>query len=475
LKRTQFALFVFLLTFTRPCLAQLNGDGLLAVYYDSPNLTSAAVTEVDPNIAFYWGTCAPESGMPVSGYSVKWTGLIEPTFSEPYTFVTDGPGGVSVIVNGTAVISSWVDGPYRGINGTAIALTAGVKVPLEVDYFFGGAVTNYSTIQLAWRSPSQPNAIIQRPFLFTGNPLLPTPTPQTAEACQSSPTVDGVLSEWAWNSAASWNTANKTVLGNTYGSNARFNTLWDSNNLYIGVTVTDSQLTYSGPLPYPWDGSMVEVDLDTTDSRTVTVNSTDFVFGFPWNGTAPWEVKGRTTGVTYVTTTLPTGYVVEAAIPWTLLGITPGAGTVMGFDVGLDVNHNGGVCRDGQLMWNGGSDNYGTAGAYGSLVLAPACPTPIATPPAPPGGNPYVAPNPSNGNTVEFVYTMGESGNAKIKVWNAWGNLVASLSDAKAAGLGSSRLNVAAFAPGHYFYRVELDYDSGRSDIFKTQVLAVQK
>jgi hypothetical protein len=206
------------------------------------------------------------------------------------------------------------------------------------------------------------------------------------------------------------------------------------------------------------------------------VNSTDYEFIFPLNSITPWEINGRTSGVTMKTTTLAAGYAVEASIPWTTLGLTPpGPGYTMGFDVGVDVNHSGGDCRDGQLMWNGGSDNHGNTSAYGDLTLGTACPTPVSTPPAPVGGNPYVSPNPSNGDTVQFVYTMAEAGTAKITIWNAWGNLAASLSDSKAAGLQSSTLNVSSFAPGHYFYRVELDYGSGRADTFKTQVLAVKK
>ena len=76
---------------------------------------------------------------------------------------------------------------------------------------------------------------------------------------------------------------------------------------------------------------------------------------------------------------------------------------------------------------------------------------------------------------MRFVYTMAESGRARIKVWNAWGNLGASWTDPKTSGLQSSTLDVSGFAPGHYFYRIELDYDSGKSETFKTQVLAVRK
>jgi hypothetical protein len=60
----------------------------------------------------------------------------------------------------------------------------------------------------------------------------------------------------------------------------------------------------------------VELYLDTTDSRSVTVTSTDYEYFFRWNDTSAAEAQGRTAGVSLRTTTIPNiGYVVEASIP----------------------------------------------------------------------------------------------------------------------------------------------------------------
>ncbi len=476
MKRIPFALCAVLLCLPKPSFAQFNGDGLKGVYYINSNLTSPAVTVVDPLISYRWFGCPPQPGMSGTSFSVKWTGQVEPAYSEPYTFIADVNGGVSLIINGQVLINQWTDfpPPIRGFAGV-ITLTANTPVSIELDYFTNGANPTTDLIQLAWQSPSQAQEYIPREYLFSGAPLNPTPTPQTPSACQAGVSVDGVLNEWPWEIPTGWNTVNKTVLGNVYGTTAQFKTLWDSTNLYLGVTVTDSQLTNTGSASV-WVNSTVELYLDTADSRGVTVTNADFEYFFRWNDTTATESQGRTAGVSMRTTTIPAGYVIEASIPWSTLGIgSPNPGTVLGFDVGVDVNHNGGNCRDGQIIWNGESDDYSNASDYGQMNLAGACPTPVSTPPAPVGGNPYVAPNPTSGNTVQFVYTMAESGTANIKIWNAWGNLAATLSDPKGSGLQSSTLNISAFAPGHYFYRVELNYSSGRADNFKTQVLAVEK
>lgn len=100
--------------------------------------------------------------------------------------------------------------------------------------------------------------------------------------------------------------------------------------------------------------------------------------------------------------------------------------------------------------------------------------TPTPTPPAP-NGVPYVYSNPSSGPTVQFVYTMAENGTASIHVWNASGVIVASLQDPKPAGVQQSQLNIQSFAPGHYFYQVDLKYSSGREDRYNPEILAIQK
>ena len=477
MKRYPFILFFLPLVWPGSVLAQFNGDGLKGIYYINTNLTNAAVTELDPLVSYRWYGCPPQPGMSATSFSVRWTGQLDPVYSEPYTIYADVAGAVSLIVNGQVLVNHWIDtGPgvtrYQGV----ITLTAGTQVPIEVDYFTNGAAVTTDLIQLGWESTTQTASYIPHQNLFSGVALLPTPTPQTPSSCQSlasGVTVDGVLEEWPW-STGGWNTVIRTVVGNTYGATASFKTLWDASNLYLGVTVMDSQLTTGAPIIY--DNSAVELYLDTTDSHSVTFTNGDYEYFFEAGAAMAVESQGRTAGVSMGTVTITGGYVVEASIPWSTLGLaSPTAGTVLGLDIGVDVNHNGGNCRDGELIWNGRADDYTNASGYAQLTLAGACPTPVSTPPAPSGGIPYVSPNPVDGGSVKFVYTMAEAGTAQIKVWNAWGNLAATLSEPKGAGLQSTTLNVTSFAPGHYFYRVELHYGSGKVDSFKTQIMAVKK
>ncbi len=468
LNRFQF-IFAFLLAIPTILQAQANGDGLKAIYYNGVNFNTAAVTEVDPAVAYFWQGCQPNLGVSATAFSVKWTGQIVSNYSESTTFTADVNGGVSVIVNGQVLVNQWTETtPVAAFTGN-IVMTAGAKVSIEVDYF---ANNGSPQIQLFWQSPSQPFGPIPHENLFSGASPAPTPTPPALSACQQTVVVDGTLNEWAWSTGLSFSNITKTVLGQTFGSSGQFKVLWDTTNLYLGAQVTDSQLTNTGALP--WQGSAIELYLNTANDRSVTITSHDFEYIFGWGDTTPWEINNRITGVTMKTTTISGGYIVEAAIPWSILGITPPQGATLGLDVGVDVNHNGGNCRDGQLMFSGNEDDYLNTSAYASAALGEACPTPVATPPAA-TSQPYVYSNPTSGPTVSFVYQMAGAGTATIKVWNAWGNLVATINDPKPAGEGSSSLDVTSFAPGHYFYRVVLNYNSGQTDSFQTQILAVKK
>ncbi|MEV1177258.1 PA14 domain-containing protein [Nonomuraea sp. NPDC049784] len=89
--------------------------------------------------------------------SVRWTGQIQPKYSETYTFSMIGDNGFRLWVDGKPIIEHWVDDWDREQTGTPIALEAGKKYDLKVEYFehFGGA-----NLRLRWQSPSQPKEIV---------------------------------------------------------------------------------------------------------------------------------------------------------------------------------------------------------------------------------------------------------------------------------------------------------------------------
>src|SRR5260221_3200439 len=111
--------------------------------------------QIDPALNFTWGTTtAPFTNK--GYYSIRWTGQVQPEFSETYFFDTRTDDGVKLWVNDQLIIDHWAAQGATDLIGT-ISLQAGVRYNLRMEYFnVGGA----ATAQLSWYSPSQSKQII---------------------------------------------------------------------------------------------------------------------------------------------------------------------------------------------------------------------------------------------------------------------------------------------------------------------------
>ena len=89
-------------------------------------------------------------------------------------------------------------------------------------------------------------------------------------------------------------------------------------------------------------------------------------------------------------------------------------------------------------------------------------------------GDDYFFPSPATGATGTFAYCMSKAGTAKIRIYNAIGDLVAKIEDTQPAGAQRSVLNTGRLAPGVYLYRLEKDYGGGDVSTTKVRKFAVQ-
>lgn len=142
------------------------GIGLLGEYYDSMNFEDYMGATLDETINFNWGSGSPKEYMDVDTFSVRWTGQIEPEFTEDYTFYACAGDGVRVWLDGQLIIDDWRDkgiGESKGI----ISLEANKKYDIKVEYYesLGNA-----KVQLWWSSNSQSKEIVPAQHLY------PSPT-----------------------------------------------------------------------------------------------------------------------------------------------------------------------------------------------------------------------------------------------------------------------------------------------------------
>lgn len=138
------------------------GTGLLAEYYDNMDLTDYLLSALDETIDFDWGTGSPNVYMEEDTFSVRWTGQVEPKYSEEYTFYTNAGDGVRLWVDDQLIVDEWKDKGIIEASGT-ISLEADRKYDIKMEYYesLGSAKA-----QLWWSSEAQSKEIVPSNHLY---------------------------------------------------------------------------------------------------------------------------------------------------------------------------------------------------------------------------------------------------------------------------------------------------------------------
>ena len=137
--------------------------GLVGEYYissgrDRFDFKEKKATIIDPNIDFDDLTPVFSVLTGQEDYiTVRWTGQIEPKYSEAYTFHMIGDNGFRLWIDDRLIIDHWVDDWEVPQQSDPIELTAGQKYSFKVEYFenWGG-----SNLHLSWSSASQEKEMI---------------------------------------------------------------------------------------------------------------------------------------------------------------------------------------------------------------------------------------------------------------------------------------------------------------------------
>ena len=141
-----------------------NGHGLSAEIYEGrPYLTKLVHHRTDAFIDFNWGTSAAIIHGVSRVFSVRWTGRIEPRYSETYTLFTLEDDGFRVWIDGRLVINDWNDHKPFG-SRCFIPMQAGRKYNIKVEYFENGI--GHAEVHLRWFSPSQPLEVVPESALW---------------------------------------------------------------------------------------------------------------------------------------------------------------------------------------------------------------------------------------------------------------------------------------------------------------------
>lgn len=128
----------------------IEGIGLFARYFTGMGFTTFFRQRVDTTVDFQWGTGNNPAGG-ANTFSVRWTGEILAPETGSYTFYSNSDDGFRVWVNSTLVEDFWTDHGPTDSTSAAIALTAGTRYNIVVEFYENGGD---AVSRLRWRLPS---------------------------------------------------------------------------------------------------------------------------------------------------------------------------------------------------------------------------------------------------------------------------------------------------------------------------------
>jgi hypothetical protein len=185
----------------------------------------------------------------------------------------------------------------------------------------------------------------------SASPTAPESDFHAARGLAPPPGIDGDLAEWA----ALPYTASTAVFGqgNWQGADdlsAAWNIAWDDANLYVAVRVRDDAYVQlaTGDQIFKGDGVELLLDADLVgDAGSTRLSGDDFQLGISAGKLAsppaapeayrwyPGDKAGPVSNVLVAARLVDGGYEFEAAVPWSIFGVTPAAGQVYGFALSI--------------------------------------------------------------------------------------------------------------------------------------------
>lgn len=142
-----------------------DGTGLLGQYFIDPQGDfdePPTLTRTDTTVNFLWNAASPDTLLPADYFTVRWTGFVQPLFSETYVFSVSSDDGCRLWVGDTLLIDKWVPQATTQ-HSAAVSLKAGQKYRIRLEYLEVGGGAN---VQMFWSSPHQAREVVPKRQLY---------------------------------------------------------------------------------------------------------------------------------------------------------------------------------------------------------------------------------------------------------------------------------------------------------------------
>ncbi len=144
------------------------GAGLYAEYFANASSASPfsgppVLVMTNPTVNFSSAANWPGAPVGSNNFAVRWTGSVQPQFTENYSFITTADDGVRLFINGQLLIDDWMDKTNATSRTNSISLVAQQLYTIELDYY---QHTNNASVTLSWSSPSTPFNVVPQLQLY---------------------------------------------------------------------------------------------------------------------------------------------------------------------------------------------------------------------------------------------------------------------------------------------------------------------
>jgi hypothetical protein len=152
---------------------------------------------------------------------------------------------------------------------------------------------------------------------------------------------------------------------------AYFQTMYDNDNLYLIVNVTDDDLRHDSSEQYQDDN--IEIFIDADNSKSNSYGDNDYQYCFNWDAASPVISEYNNKNIQGIELSMENtdgGYIAEIKFPFAAIGVTPKPGSSIGLDVQVNDDDNGGD-RDSKIAWCATQDNaWENPSVFGIAELA---------------------------------------------------------------------------------------------------------
>jgi len=159
------------------------GNGLAGNYFNGMNFETPVFSRRDDVIQFDWNTGSPDASVNVDQFSARWTGQIQPKYTDTYTFYINSDNGRRLWINGQLIIDKWISDYGIEYSGT-ITLKAGQKYDIKLEYFENDGGAN---CKLEWSSQLQTREVVPKNQLYANQLPMVSITAPTNNAVYTSP------------------------------------------------------------------------------------------------------------------------------------------------------------------------------------------------------------------------------------------------------------------------------------------------